>query len=214
MKRTYFKRESAKPQRKAVPSGEVPRATVLAYIQEKGSVTTNDIRDHFNITKTPAYYHLTNLVKDGKITAVKDTTRPGNPVTYVARPGKVEAPKKRRTYRDNGNLSERILQYVSDHINEYYTQTTMAHDLDCDVTQLNRIVKDFIRRGIVVKDFNKGSNKSTAKSMPTDAEPASPKSANESLYLVATETLIWEFVKETRSTDLFGFLTWLENKSK
>lgn len=122
--------------------------------------------------------------------------------------------------------TEAILQYASDNAAEGFTIGKMAEDLKLTYNIAYSFVNDLKKRKMLDKDFNKGgfsTPKTSQKEVVAKVKPAKkievvqddlvPKELTQvDPFVTQTEMLIFTFVKETRSTDLFEYLTWLEQR--
>lgn len=194
------------------PAPRVDYDELQRFVEERGSVTVADTAKHFK-TRTDhiAYLRLEKLVSQDRIKAVRGEARTV-PVVYVTI-GK-NAVNKRKAGRPkgaaNGSFGDRVLQYISDNYGKTYSRTKMAEDLGTTLPQLSTKLKEYIKRGLVDRDFNYG-DLATSKT-PSQSAVQPKKGSNEATFNDVVETLIWEYVKATRSTDLLAFLTWLETK--
>jgi len=180
---------------------------ILAHLVQHPNKTTPQLLKKFNIANSTLHNSLHRLVSDGRVTKVPYN---GRRMKYSATPGATT----KELIDELETRAERILQYVNDHIDVQYTNNQMADELGISRGSITYEVNKLLKRGLIPTDHRNGA---------TQEEPTTPEPTKETLTPAKTatneatlndivETLIWEYIKATRNTDLLLFLSWLDNK--
>lgn len=122
------------------------------------------------------------------------------PFSYYVNEGKAVAHKPAsKTPR-----STAILAYIHDNKGKRFSYGDISKATGIPYGSIFAEVGKLKLKGVIDDSFNTGGEQS---------EPVnSPKKSSSNVSIDAIEFLIWNYVKETRSTDILGFLTWLEKR--
>jgi hypothetical protein len=209
-------KEEAKPRKRAgwpkgkSRTGQMEAASenkmrVYEYIKKSGAVIARDISvDVFgkHPESTVPFHYLDALVREGLVR--RTATRPRQ---YSV----VEGAEVRE-----GEEAEKILQFVSSNIGKSYSVYRMGKELGIPTGTIYYQVKQLSKRGLLPDNFNVGTEPITSEAEESTVEDvvAPTESQQPADLFTKVEFLAWTFVKETRTTDLLAFLTWLESKNK
>lgn len=199
------------------------KQAIVDYVSVHQNVKSGPIRTKLKIAQSTAGKLLAELVEEGAL--VKDNG--GANTTYRtpmgAVPTKDVAPvaKKRTigqpTTEESAQTADAILEYASKNMGKRYSVHRMGQDLQIANGNVYYYVNQLTKRGLLPKGFNQGtellvpaSNQVTAEAAPVLATVDKPKDE----LLQKIDFLVWDYVKATRSTDVLGFLTYLETKCK
>lgn len=145
-------------------------------------------------------------------------TRLERALSAQKRTGRAGLPEKEKQRR-----VDVILEFASKHNGENYSVSRIAEFMGLSTSYTYSAVYDLQHRGLLDKKFNQGTNPFTTEKMELDPpiQAEAPQKALKAVtapkkdeFAQQTELLVFTFVKETRSTDLFEYLTWIEKRSK
>lgn len=174
-------------------------------IEERPHLTVKEYMAHFKVSENTIRNYLAPLEKEGYVRHTNSYPRR----YYVATAENgAETITKENELEAQGERNNKILQFISDHDGERYTYRDIAAGTGIPAGSVHYYMKGLIGRGLVPKDWGVGPRVEP----PKPAVETPKKEANEATFTDIVETLIWEYVKTTRKTDLLAFLTWLEAK--
>jgi len=183
---------------------------VFDYIENNPKSTIVDIVAGMGAPDDNIDRALKLLLESERVTKTK--TRP----LYFSVVSVTPTPTEEDMETEAVRRSDAILQYASDHVNTAFSMKELAEATDIPVGSIYQEVYRLQKRKLLDKKFNKG-NESTSepeapqKPLETVTEPSTePKSTTLSDQI---EFLVWNFVRETRSTDVLAFLSWIEAKN-
>lgn len=135
--------------------------------------------------------------------------------TPVKKPGKV--PEVRQYTK---NAKEKVFAFLQLHNDQLITQEEIARGSGTAKSKVGKLIKELVDEGRIVSSEpipRVGTryfvNESVQNSQEEVAPPPSDSEGAQQVTLSAMiETLIWQFIKDTRSTDVLQFLTWIEQK--
>jgi len=186
-----------------------------AYLSERQDEEINltEIADDMKISTAQASRIIADLI------ANKEVIRHGgkNHYSYTVTTPEVRtrAPRQRKS-----EVKEKVLNYLTRNQEKFITQEEVARGSGVTQPQVSRALRDLVKEGIIVKSepAHLGTryqvNDSPNAHLQTDEESRVSNSEeqqrlNQELYQ-AINSLVWQFIRQTRSTDVLAFLTWLE----
>lgn len=116
---------------------------------------------------------------------------------------------------------EPVLSFIADHLDEQITYDQISRGSGVQKDKVGRIIRELVEEGVVVKSafsprhgtrywINGSLPKAPGKNTETSSVDDGESEVSE--YVNITSNLIWLFIRETRSTDVLMFLTWLEER--
>jgi predicted transcriptional regulator len=194
----------------------------INYIAQNGPAAAGVISKALNIPKSTMQKVLVSLRETGELVRSGEYFETVYMLgTGTPAPVKAVAPKPRKSTKSEqmAQYNEAILAYVSKHDGQRYTIYSMAKDLDIEAGKVYYAVDNLVRRGLLARGFNRGTevDEPITESEVAAAEVAVVTTGEnkeaDPLYQ-KIEFLVWDYVKNTRSTDVLAFLTYLETKCK
>lgn len=211
---------------------------LLRYLktQEGNILTEADIAEgtdmsnghaHMLLKSLTASGHIKRIGKRGSYRYVVKRMRVNGKrkvATKPTTPKRVEQTAKRVETKRGGKVYDRVLAYITNHQGQFISYSEMAEALKVSDAAVGVAVLRLVRDGTVVRSLpvpQQGTkyelvepvSKAEAPVVPQSPEPHDENLNNGRLTGVV-ESLIWEFLRATRSTDLLMFLTWLEQRNK
>lgn len=190
--------EKALAEAKAEQKRKNHKQKMLDYITKNGSATMDELLKVTQCSLSNSKRYLKMLIDEGLVHSNRQ-----RPVLYLSGKGDSQG------YKTSQEVSEAVLEYVSAHMGEKYSAHKIADDLGLPYSSVYKELKSLIKRKLVPEGFNK----------PVEAAPRTSKEEvaeqpQVDPLFAQIEFLTWTYVRETRSTDLLQFLTWLEHRSK
>lgn len=178
-----------------------------------GNKNVNQVAKYCNVSVSTTNKVLFRLRKAGRIQASSGGIKQpynyslnGEAVTKKVTMGK-------RTYANAEEIAlitDAILDFIARHDGESYSVRSIQTNLGLKENVADRYVRQWIRKGLLDKNFNQGKNKFKPETEDTPIQKETKPQTN----FENIEFLVWNYVKETRSTDILAFITWLEAKNK
>lgn len=193
-----FLEDQGKAQPKEMTAKEAASHDVLEYIRNNPGSTADDVSRGLKISQGKFYYVVKLLKKDNSVVVIG---------SYIKRYYLAGTVDMQEVQDQQESASDRILQFVSDNVDKSYSIRDMSNDLKIPLSTVQRYVASMKKRKLIPENFKDGSEPLHPSKAPK--KPAAPVVKTPAK---AIGSLIWEFVRETRSTDVLQFLTWLENK--
>lgn len=211
--------EKAKP-RQETRGVRRNKAKIMAYVDKHGSITVGEVREVIGATGSGSHLYLQRLIEDGLLVSeglprYNRFFRPGTVLEEVE--GSRVSQSQTKVENDNRFVwGEKVLQYVSDHMGETYSIGKMGRDLGMAPGVIYSTVRALDKRHLLPHNFNIGTTplEAQVEEVKTEEPQVVEEAPASDDFTTQVECLIWKFVRETRSTDVLLFVTWLEQRNK
>lgn len=204
----YFNSDKTRQYMKRSERAQLLKAYLTDRLGEE--ISLSQIAEDMRVSDAQASRLVTYLITNGEI------TRQGKFKHYTYTINAVPQPKVRLNRQRRSGAKERLINYLTVHQGELITQSDIATAVGITQPQTSSIIKELEAEGTIVKSTptHAGTlyqvNDSPNAHLEDSENRVSPDADGERQMYEAINGLVWQFVRETRVTDVLAFLTWLE----
>lgn len=190
--------------------GNLFKSYLADRLGEEISIT--EIAKDMRVSTAQASRILTSLISN------KEVVRHGSKNHYsytVSAPEVLKVERQRKS-----GVKEKVLKFLATNQNVLITQDEIARGSGVTQPQASVAIRELVMEGIVVKSdptregtlYQVNSSPNAHLRTAEDIQRSQSEEMlkrNKELYQ-AIDGLVWQFIRETRVTDILAFLTWLE----
>lgn len=133
-----------------------------------------------------------------------------------------DVPVKRSTevYREDPVAS--VLDYIMDNLDRHLSYSDIARGSEIQVDKVGRIVRELEKEGAIVRTETRSRHGSKYRINSGGPNSGGKVTSETSIFdeveittdfVNITNSLVWQFIRETRATDVLLFITWLERNA-